>query len=58
MEDLYKKILVATGRSENVGQAVNTGIETARRHNRDFKAEPGKADAIYVIYNSCYPAGK
>lgn len=49
--DLYKKILIATDGSENGAQAVSAGMEIAR-------LSKGKAYALYVIDNTCYPAGK
>lgn len=49
--DFYKKILIATDGSENGAQAVKAGMEIA-------KLSQGKAYALYVIDNTCYPAEK
>lgn len=49
--DLYKKILIATDGSENGEKAVRAGMEIA-------KLSQGKAYALYVIDNTCYPAEK
>lgn len=49
--DFYKKILIATDGSENGAQAISAGMEIARLSR-------GKVYALYVIDDTCYPAGK